>query len=1649
SLRQGECSLALAGGVTVMSTPSAFIGFSRQRGLSPDGRCKAFGDAADGVGWSEGVGLLVLERLSDARRNGHEVLAVMTGSAVNQDGASNGLTAPNGPSQQRVIRQALDTAGLAPSEVDAVEAHGTGTSLGDPIEAQALLATYGQDRDRPLWLGSIKSNIGHAQAAAGVAGVIKMVAAMRHGELPRTLHADSPSTHVDWEAGAVELLTRPTEWPEADHPRRAAVSSFGVSGTNAHVIIEQGSAADEPAAEPRVTPAAVPWVVSARSEEALDDQVTRLGSLGGSPVDIGYSLTTSRSLFEHRAVLVASDDGVVPAARGVAHERSLAVLFTGQGSQRLGMGRELYHRFPVFAEALDAVLAHFDPAVREAMWGEDAEALNRTGNAQLTLFAIEVALFRLVESLGVRPDHLAGHSIGEIAAAHVSGVLGLEDACALVRARASLMQALPAGGAMMAVQAGEDEVLPHLVDGVSIAAVNGPESVVLSGDEDAVLAVAERWKSTRLNVSHAFHSPLMEPMLDDFHAAISGLSFHAPSIPVVASGDVTSPEHWVRHVREAVRFGDAVADLVDAGATAFLELGPEGVLSGMAAASAPEGAVLVPILRKERGEEDSTITALARLHAVGVEVDWGPIFAGTGARRVDLPTYAFQNQWFWPESPAAQDNSLGLGLSPTRHPLLGSAVELAEGEGALFTSLLSLRSHPWLADHAVMGQPVVPGAALVELAARAGDELGCGSVEELTLVSPLVLPEQGGVRLQVWIGTADRTGRRSLNIYTRPDGDEEQPWSPCASGVLAAEERRAAFDEAAWPPADAEPVPLDGCYDRLAEAGLEYGPVFQGLRAAWRRGAEVFAEVGLPDGAGSDGFDLHPALFDACLHAVAVAGGGEPGLPFSWSGVSLHAAGASALRVRLDRGTDGSMTLALADPDGAPVASVEALIVRPVSGDQLAVPRGDRRSLFGVEWAPVPAANFDERVTVVGPDAFGLAETLRGAGLGADHRPDLSTVTGGVVLAPIAPEPRSVPDSVHATVSQVLGVLQEWLSAERPDDARLVFVTRGAVPGDDVAAAASWGLVRSAQSEHPGRFGLLDLDAGSADSAALTTALGSAEPQLAVRDGGVSAARLARVTPQDRPFEWGAEGAVLITGGTGGLGAVVARHLVAEHGVRDLLLVSRRGPDAAGADELVAELTARGAVVDVVACDVADRSAVAELVGRQQVSAVVHTAGVLDDGVVESLTPERVDDVLRPKVDAAWHLHELIEDSAAFVVFSSAAGTFGNAGQGNYAAGNAFLDALVRNRRARGLPGASLAWGAWAQAGMASEQVSRPGMPALPVSEGLELFDAALSAAEPVLLPVRLDLPAIRARGEVPPLLRGLVRGRRPRAGSGARAAESLATRLSGMTEAERREVLLDLVRGEVAGVLGHADGKAIDPSRAFQDLGFDSLTAVELRNRLGSTTGLRLPATLVFDYPNSAVLAEHLRDELLGAEAGTPVVTPALSPVTDDPVVVVGMACRYPGGVSSPEDLWRLVSDGVDAVSEFPDDRGWDLDLLFNQDPEETGSSYARSGGFLSAAGDFDAAFFGMSPREALATDAQQRLLLEVAWESLERSGIAPASLRGSQTGVFAGVMYSDYVQLLGDSSEGHQGTGNSPSVVSGRLSYTFGFEGPAMTVD
>ncbi|MBM7769830.1 acyl transferase domain-containing protein [Actinokineospora baliensis] len=1428
ALQADECSVALAAGVTVMAGLGLYSEFGAQGGLAGDGRCKAFSADADGTGWGEGAGVLVLTRLSEARRRGYEVLAVVSGTAVNADGASNGLTAPNGPSQQRVIRAALTAAGLTPSDVDAVEAHGTGTVLGDPIEAQALAAAYGRDRAEPLWLGSIKSNIGHTQAAAGVAGVIKSVLALRHGELPMTLHAEEPSPHIDWTG--LRLLTASRSWPQVDRPRRIGVSSFGMSGTNAHAILS--SVDSEPAAAGSA-PALVPCLVSAHTPEVLREQAHRLlGSLDGSVLDVGHTLATARAALEHRAVVLAADrDGLVDGLRaiaagrpagtvvaGTADDGRTAFLFTGQGAQRAGMGERLAAAFSVFADAHAEVLSRF---------GELGD-LDRTEHAQPAIFAFEVALFRLLQSWGIRPDYLVGHSIGEIAAAHVAGILSLDDACTLVSARARLMGALPEGGAMLAIEAAESEI--ELPEGVDLAAVNSDRSIVVSGDCGIVQQfksrIVEQGRRVKdLAVSHAFHSRLMDPMLPEFRAALAGVTFTRAALPVVSSvsGEllVDAPaEYWVQQVRQPVRFATAVDQLRAAGVTKFVEVGPDGALSAMV-----DGAVALS--RRDRDEVDALLTGISRAHVAGVPVDWRAVFEPWGGRVVPLPTYAFRRDRYW----------------------LAAATTDADTSDNDFWS------------------------------------------------------------------TVDRADPTALAAALRTDED-------AVRAVL--------------------PALLD-----------------------WRRGVRDRAEV------------------DTWSYRA------------TWTpltGLAPRAPGTWLVVVPSAKADDKSV-----------ISTVRAL-------------RG-----HGVDVVELPLARTEV-------DRWSVAARLR----------DIAGMGFTAVLSLLADD--SAPHTEYPPMSagQVANLILVQALGDAAIDAPLWMVTRGAVSvgrADRLTApgqAQLWGMGRVAALELGARWGGV-VDMPNPDDravAALLAVVSSGEDQVAIRSTGVFGRRLVRATPPVGT-PWSPRGTVLVTGGTGALGTHVAQWLT-ERGAEKVILASR------GSTEFP--------------LDVADREQVAAFVAGHEIGTVVHAAGVSDLVPLNETGLAEFADVLRAKVEGAALLDELLP-KAEFVYFSSVAATWGGGGQGAYAAANAYLDALAESRRARGLPAVSVAWGPWEGAGMAAQshdQLLRRGLrPMSPVKAltalgrtldsrtDLTVADVDWTTFAPAFTstrPSRLlaDLPEA---ADTTPVDAGDLRAQ-------------WRTRLADLPEGDRTGVLLDLVRAEVAAVLGYRGPEDIGAQLPFKDLGVDSLTAVEVRDRLATATGLALTAGLVFDYPKPASLAEYLAAELTGT---TREVETTARIATDEPIAIIGMACRFPGGIASPEDLWRLLLAGDEAISAFPTDRGWDLAELFAEDADG-GTSYVQAGGFLHEAADFDPAFFGISPREAIAMDPQQRLLLETAWEAVERAGIDPHDLRGSRTGVFAGSNGQDYSYLLlsaEEDVEGHLLAGATASILSGRVAYTLGFEGPALTVD
>jgi len=940
------------------------------------------------------------------------------------------------------------------------------------------------------------------------------------------------------------------------------------------------------------------------------------------------------------------------------------------------------------------------------------------------------------------------------------------------------------------------------------------------------------------------------------------------------SVELTDPGYWVGHVRETVRFLDGVRTLERLGVRRFYELGPDGVLTAMARQSLDEdqAVVLVPTLRARLAEAETFTGFLAQAQLAGTLVDWSAFYADSGASRVTLPTYAFQRERYWLSSTTGKGD---LGLERFDHPLLSAAARIGDREEWLFTGRLSLDTAPWIRDHAVLGAVMVPGAALVELALTAGRHAGGAGLDELILEAPLVLPDSAAVGIQVAIGEPDDDGRRPVAVYSRPASGADRPVTCHARGSIAPADGSLAptWLPLEWPPTGAEPIAVDALYAYLAENGYEYGPLFQGLRAAWRLGDEVYTEVVLADDIDdvAGGFDLHPILLDAALHGILVGKetGSAVGLPFSWSGVRLGQGRASHVRVRIAPAGDSALRIDIEGEHGKHVASVDALIVRPVDPAQLTAGRGGApTALYSVDWTPVTTTG---RATPVRHVHLRDDEIEHAVAAGTPA-PDL------VVVTIDAPAGQCRAEEARTVAQRTLRLVQRWLATDAFGDAQLAVVTRrGIAVGDeapDLAQTPIWGLIRSAQSEHPGRFLLIDTDADELPD--IGDVVAADEPQLAIRDSRMRAPRLARAgRPADLSAPLNLDGTVLITGGTGGLGVVFARHLATRHAVKHLTLVSRRGPGTAGTAELVAELRELGADAVVVACDVTDRDQVAALLGglTRPLTAVVHAAGILDDGVVESLSAEQLDRVLRSKVDAAVHLHELTADHdlSAFVLFSSITGLTGTPGQANYAAANTFVDALVAHRRAAGLPAVSLAWGLWAETGMAGTldeteilRLARGGIRPLATELGLELFDQSLRHDGALLAAVDLDLAALRDQartGTLPALLRGLVRLPARRTEQGI----SLSQRLAGVASGERERIVLQFVQAQVAAILGHAPG-SIETTRAFKDLGFDSLSAVELRNRLTQASGVRLSPTLVFDHPTSAAVAQLLLAEIDGS---------------------------------------------------------------------------------------------------------------------------------------------------------------------------------------
>ncbi|WP_437917387.1 SDR family NAD(P)-dependent oxidoreductase [Sorangium sp. So ce302] len=1767
ALRSGECTTALAGGVNLVLTPEPTVYFSRMRAMSPSGGCRAFSADADGYVRGEGCGVLVLKRLSDAERDGDPILAVIRGSAVNQDGRSQGLTAPNGPAQEAVIRQALAQAGVSPASVGYVETHGTGTPLGDPIEAQALGAVLGEGRPAgaPLWIGSVKTNIGHTEGAAGVAGLIKAVLALSHERIPRSLHFTAPNPHIAWSELPLQVASEPVPWPPNGKPRIAGVSSFGFSGTNAHVLLEEAprrALVEAPAEAPANEATAYLLPLSAKSPEALSalaaTYATFLPASDARLGDIAYTASARRSHHEHRLAVAggskdelaatlaayARGDGPSGVVEGKASPvpPKVVFVFSGQGSQWAGMGTQLLEQEPVFRSALEAcdeaLRPHLGGSVIDAMREpEERSRLGETEVAQPALFAIEVALAALLRSWGLVPEAVIGHSVGEIAAAHVAGILDLDEAARLVALRARIMQRATGQGKMISVSLAEDEAkaaIAGLEPRVGVAAVNAPRQVVLSGDAAALDAVAQRLVAQgvacrELRVKYAFHSPQMDPLRSAFVDAIGELAPKRAAIPMLStvtgaeiSGQELDVSYWGQNLRGTVRFAQAVAASLAKGHCVFVEVGPHPVLSldvEQCLAARGEAGRAVATLQRGKEERTRVLHALGALYAHGAHVSWERLYP-EGGRVVALPAYPWQRRRYWIET--SRSLAAGSGGAATGHPLLGALTPAAFAE-AVFEVALSAATLPYLADHRVFGEVIVPGAALLEIVrAAAATRLGWERVRVTSLViqAPLRLPDAGTRRVQVVLPARSPEGAEVI-VYSRAgDANPDDPWTAHARGHVSpieAAELPTALDIGAARERCRTSLDVDGIYERFSATGLAYGPAFRGMAELRRGDREAFARVALPESArdGAEAYGLHPALLDAALHALAAIvdmPAADTYLPFEFGEVLAGASGVTEawVHARIEGapapGAETiNATLTLVDDAGQLVARVSNLQLKRAGAAALrdaGADAADRAGLLALRWQDKPlareeappsgrwilvsrgspaaqelaaglgAAGASCLTVALGEDAGRLEEAL--GALGAEPLQGVVCLWFEAALEPGADE-GATPPAAHAERASIAGLRIVQTLARRASPLRLVWVTAGAQAAGAgerpaLSQAPLWGVGRVIMQEHPELdAALVDLDPDAEDPVAAVWAelsRADGEAQVAWRRGRRYVPRLIEAPPgqgeRDRtPVR--PDGTALVTGGLGALGLEVARWLWEQHRVQHLLLVGRRAPSE-DALATIERLRDEGARVTVAQADVADPSALRALLdvvpAEWPLRGVVHAAGVLDDGVLAEQTAARFERVMAPKIRGAWGLHEATRGAALdyFVLFSSATSLLGNAGQANYAAANAFLDALAHLRRAEGLPAHSLHWGPWKGDGMAAglspaarARLARMGVSLIEPLRGRSLLGHALLRPEAELLLMPIDLAAAQRSfgAELPPLWRELLA---PKAGSLKAGATGLAARLLRLDAAARRAEVEGMVRAEIAKVLSLPSSDDVPEDRPLQELGLDSLMALELRGALSRQIGGALSATLAFDHPTVRALSRHLLEKVRVEEAPSDARAPApRAAAATEPIAIVGFGCRYPGGVRDAESFWKLLADGVDAIREVPKQR-WDIDALYDPDPDAPGKMITRHGGFLDDIDLFDPAFFGISPREARKMDPQQRLLLETSWEALESAGLVPEQLMDSDTGVFVGLMYHEYATLAAGAPEaldGYVGTGSSGSIASGRISYWLGLKGPSLTVD
>ncbi|MEL7499891.1 MAG: SDR family NAD(P)-dependent oxidoreductase [Planctomycetota bacterium] len=1763
SLQRRDCDRALVGGVNAICSPTTNILTCKLKALSPSGHSRAFDAAADGYLRGEGCGMVTLRRLSDAQRDNDPILGIIRGSAIGHNGFSSGLTAPNPKSQEKVIRQALDRAGLAPEEVGYLEAHGTGTELGDPIEVNAAAAAYCQSRDEsnPLLIGSVKTNIGHLEAAAGMAGLIKVLLAMDHGQIPGQMNFETPNPHIPWDNIPVQVLTQPTDWPN-DKRRIAGVSAFGMSGTNAHVIVE----APEPPVEPSTdsitsvtksdTPSAAHILtLSAKQEGAIfelasdyADTLERCEEI--SVADVAFTTNTARSHFEHRAAIIAADrtstiDSLRALARGsqqpgntfVGNSRRAARVawqFTGQGSQFVGMGKQLYEQQPVFREALDQC-NHWIESIRgqsllDVMFGhvgDDSDTAERSVDqthwTQPSIFALQMGLAKLLASWNLHPVAVLGHSVGQYAAACVAGMMDWETGLTLIAERGRLIGELPQAGCMLAVFA-SPEVVQNAIEQepcVSLAALNGTH-VVISGDTEAIERVdtslsSEKIRTKKLNTSHAFHSHLMQPALEPFAKLADQFNFKAADIPLVCNvtGQIMAADqtidgtYWANQIRSAVQYDPGIQALEPLNCDLILELGPQAVLTRMAAASwnQPTNS-LISCLGKTTDDERSVAEAIAKMYVLGVTPDFRQLNrnCNPSGQKVELPTYPFQRRRFWgPDKPRAYHAE-----SHTAHPLLGEKISLAgSNHESRFQSHIDIDSPTWMPDHEVMNQVVLPGAAFVEMAVALANESG-KTVDDIRFEQPLRLT--GRTTLQTVVKNEpnkESAEPTTTNVEVHSSLANADQWSRNFVAKLASSSATSP------PPVDLNEIKQqlpesdspDNFYQKMATLGLNYGPTFQTIVELDYSETEVVTR--LKTNGDVRGYHIPPTILDGALHSLAVgllrSDDGHLFLPVGIGQLELHRGieNEAICHARWNENTGKTRTadLTLLTTEGDIALTIKNLQVQQVD---LAAMRklsgaGAERLIFESHWRPhrLPASEVnDTNWLVVTPAEVDnqLRDELTQALETKGHRFQLRTIDN--ILSDLESIEWSTFDGItcfvnhaegdeaHEAIHKIVELIQRMLEDNHRQircglqlitanaTTTEVTVGEGSTPTVRPTQSQVWGLGKVLAAEQPElRIRLVDCDrdADLKTTAALISDILLTETednQFAIRDNQYFVPRLTRTKPTKATPQELRPGAMLITGGLGMLGRQVAKWL-ASKGASQLVLVSRREPDDA-AMAFIDTMASEHCEVVVHSGDMSCRNDVETLFARfgndlQPLTGIVHAAGVLDDGLIESQTRDRFEKVLAPKIQAGELLHELTRemDLQLFVLYSSAASVLGSPGQSNYASGNAYLDGLAWQRRQLGLPAVSINWGPWS-AGMADDErilkrMALQGITPLDVDEAHAAMEVMLNANMTQATVMDVDWRRMRTgpQGSTPPLLRELVGERRSSGG----AVSALVVKLRSLPGNARHELLHKTIQETLQRILSTPEAPETD--RPLIEMGLDSLMAVEFGTELQQMLGddFNVGPTMLFDHPTIDAITDHVLGLVAASDGPETGDEPHVVVRQDsnrseaaarEDIAVIGMSCRFPGA-KNVDQFWDNLLNGVDSVCDIPNDR-WDIDQFYSAQ-REPGKMYTRRGGFLDDIAEFDAAFFNISDQEACWIDPQHRMLLENSYHAMEHAGIPTAPLGDASVGVFMGIMGSDYAFLpkLEDDHiiRGFQGAGLSHSAGVGRISYVFGFEGPSVAID